>query len=369
MDDYLILDLDKTREKFRSNKPTYVRQGEVDSEPLNVQITLDGEPYNLTGCSVYFEALRSDGHKFAENATITSAENGLVSHTVPAGLMLSYGKTELAYFAVYRQDGSIITTETMDIVTLPGICMFTDSDYLPYIEEIIQELESYLDNAEELADTVGDLVAQATTMLSTVNEAVNKSEAAVDSANAATTDAASAASLAQARASEIPLMIENALEGVTDSYLAATSSGIIDKLARNSCTSGMFVNGTWYVKSKDISFDGEALLVKGAEPENGRMLLPTYDCTADDALEVASRAEESALDASREADFNGRIIEELLSTVEALQAALDAVARNAGGYPIFIDGTMYVRNVTYQSGVLSIPEASYSGGMMVLPSM
>lgn len=278
MNDYIILDLNKQREKFRSNKPTYTRQGEVDSAPLNVQITFDGKPYDLTGCNVYFEAERADGHKFVEGVQITSAKDGFISHTVPAGLMVSHGVVQLAYFAVYK-DNEIITTETMDIVTLPGICMFTDSDTESYIERTIARLEGYLSDAGNLTGTVTTLATQATEMLSVVNAALNTSETAVSNAQAATNEANFAAAEANAISSNIVSIIFAAMSGVSNEYARVNAEQSLDTLARNSCTSGMYVNGAWYVKSSEIYYSEGSLTFNGAHNVDGLLCLPTKKCT------------------------------------------------------------------------------------------
>lgn len=279
MNDYIILDLNKQREKFRSNKPTYTRQGEVDSAPLNVQITLNGKPFDLTDCKVYFEAERADGHKFVEGAQITSAKDGFISHTVPAGLMVAHGVVQLAYFAVYKDD-EIITTETMDIVTLPGICMFTDSDTESYIERTLARLEDYLADAGNLTGTVTDLATQATQMLGVVNEALNVSETAVSNAQAATEEAHFAAGEANAISSNIISIIFAALTGVSNEYARVNAEKSLDTLARNSCTSGMYVNGAWYVKSSEIFYSEGTLTVSGSHNVEGLLCLPTKKCCA-----------------------------------------------------------------------------------------
>lgn len=279
MNDYIILDLNKQREKFRSNKPTYTRQGEVDSAPLNVQITLDGKPYDLTGCNVYFEAERADGHKYVEGAQITSAKDGFISHTVPAGLMVAHGVVQLAYFAVYNGD-EIITTETMDIVTLPGICMFTDSDTESYIERTIARLESYLSDAGNLTGTVTSLATQATEMLTVVNEALNASETAVTNAQAATSEANFAAAEANAISGNIISIIFAAMAGVSNEYARINAEQSLETLARNSCTSGMYVNGVWYVHSSEIFYRDGNITVSGSHNVDGLLCLPTKRCTA-----------------------------------------------------------------------------------------
>ena len=369
MDDYLILDLNKQREKFRSNRPTYVRQGEIDSAPLNVQIVLDGEPYDLDGCSVFFEAARADGHKFAEAASITSAQNGFVSHTLPAGLMLEDGVVQLAYFAVYTANGEIITTETMDITTLPGICMFTDSDYIPYIERIIAELEAYLDNAEALTSTVDGLVEEATKMLSDVNQALNESEAAVSICESATAEAAYAASRANVAASNVGGLIHSAISHITGVWLDETAADSLDALARSSCTSGMYVNGSWYVHADQVSFADGRLAVSGSKPQEGRMRLPTTRCSADQALVTSQYALARGEAAGRKADSNSAVIEALTAQIDALAAAVAVLAVNAGRYPFYMSGSLYVRGISINAGIVTVPTGSYEDGRMHIAAM
>lgn len=224
MNEHLILDLNKQRIKVNVNRPTITRQGEVDAQTLNVQITLDGAPYDLTGCTVFFEALRGDGKKIIEEASITNALSGYISITLPAGLSLQHGHAQLAYFAVYNADDSIITTESMEIVTLPGLCMFTDSDYIPYIERIIKELEAYLENVSEMEAAVTQIAEQAAQQVSSVNQALAASSVATSDAEAATALAVEAVEDLDAIKTELNQVKTDTEQAATSATTAATAA-------------------------------------------------------------------------------------------------------------------------------------------------
>ena len=224
MNEHLILDLNKQRIKVNVNRPTITRQGEVDAQTLNVQITLDGTPYDLTGCTVFFEALRGDGKKIIEEASITNALSGYISITLPAGLSLQHGHAQLAYFAVYNADDSIITTESMEIVTLSGLCMFTDSDYIPYIERIIKELEAYLENVSEMEAAVTQIAEQAAQQVSSVNQALAASSVATSDAEAATALAVEAVEDLDAIKTELDQAKTDTEQAATSATTAATAA-------------------------------------------------------------------------------------------------------------------------------------------------
>lgn len=364
MNDYIILDLNKTREKFRSNKPTYVRQGEVDSEPLNVQIVRNGEPYDLTGCKVYFEAKRSDGKLFAEGASITSAENGFVAHTVPAGLMLSHGATELAYFAVHTPDNAIITTETMDIATLPGICMFTDSDYIPYIEKLLVELEGYLQRCEQMERETERMQTLVTNALSDVNVAVSDSVNAVALANAATAEASYAAGIATAGAKTLQATLDAAIQALSGASVAKGYAETVDILGRNMCSEYVWVNGYVFASSDQFALGADGyLVVEQAEYSvSGYASLGGSRCGSELARTVADEALDRARIAERMAALSEASLADLAAEVNGLRAAVNVLAVHIGEDAFVVQGYMLASGIAAQSGYLSIPTGSYKDG-------
>lgn len=370
MDDYIILDLNKTREKFRSNKPTYVRQGEVDSAPLNVQIVLNGEPFDLTGCKVYFEAKRSDGKLFAESASITSAKNGFVAHAVPAGFMLAYGTTELAYFAVHTSDDAIITTETMDITTLPGICMFADSDYIPYIERILVELEGYLERCEVMERETERMQGLVMKALSDVNVAVSDSDNAVALANAATAEASYAASLANTGAKTLRETLDTAIQALSGASVAKGYAETVDILGRNMCSEYVWVNGYVFASESQFSLDKDGyLLIEQVEfSVSGYARLGGSECGAALAEQIADRALNLARDADRRMALNESETARLVEEVAALRSAIWALAAQVGTDAFVVEGYMVAAGISAQSGYLALPTGTYKDGYIQVAS-
>lgn len=183
---------------------------------------------------------------------------------------------------------------------------------------------------------------------------------ALKSRFASSVEASNAATLqAQAAAASVDEAIRNALgsaAGIGDQLKA------IDTLARNSCTGGMFVNGSWYVKHEDVAWGGERLAVHGSGLSLGRMLLPTTRCQA-------ARAYETAASALSLAESMASLVEAMSADVEGLQEAVATLARKAGSYPFRIGKSLYVRGVTYAAGRLTVPTASYVDGRMKISAM
>lgn len=176
----------------------------------------------------------------------------------------------------------------------------------------------------------------------------------VQSSISAANTAAEAALAAAATASDM----------VRDAVLSEDTAASIDTLAKNVCTSGVYIAGIWYVKSSAVDYSDGVLTVNGASylASTNRLRLPSSSCAASSAYALAESADATAAEAMQ-------LLESALETIAYLQAAVSVLALNAGSYPFVIGTTMYLRNVSYASGVLTIPTASYSDGRMLIGAM
>lgn len=276
-------------------------------------------------------------------------------------------------FVGYQGDKRIVT-RIMDrpFKVAPSGRISGSSSQEPTLDEaaqILQLVNQALDDAEQAVDDATTAKNAANAAAGSANSAAGSANRAASAATSATTRANTAADNALAAAANIQQLIAESLDSIANGALIEQNEAIIDTLAKNVCTDGLFIDGVWYVKSKSVSYSDGVLTVNGSSKVLETMRLPSSRCSADDALETAERADDVSSEALRIANRNSVLISSLTSALADLASAIDVLARNSGSYPFFIDGVMYVRDVTYSNGVLNIPSASYSNGRMNISAM
>lgn len=162
----------------------YLRVGEGGLTTFDATIEDNGQPYDLTGCSVLFLAYDQDLKVIYENARIVSAKQGQVQYTVSNRLTNMAGKVREAYFRIQNGTNQI-TTQNIPIVVLKNV-----------------DLDG--EQAEEYTSQFEQLLADIQSMMADVNGALNSANAATQAANDAATAANSASSnFARAEASRV----------------------------------------------------------------------------------------------------------------------------------------------------------------------
>ena len=340
-----------------------VGQGDASGTTISAEIYDNGEPADLAGSTAYLVALLPDREHYYRGSCTVSGSTA--SCTVDEEKLCAVaGYTDEAYFTVAK-GGRTYSTQRFSL-------------------EIYRSATDGKQPPEDWDDAVGDLIARGEAAVSAANGAAGAANDAADAANeskeaaddaaasangaaelaaAATTAASGAASTAtdaaqeaRSAASSVEAMIRTALGGLSS---IGDIGGALDALARNVCTGGLYVSGTWYVKSRDVEWSAPVLTVHGSRPDDGRMHLPSTFCQADAALETAREAADAvhAIEST---------VASIVGAVDELSSAVRSLALRSGYYPVVIGSTMYLRGVSYSGGRLTVPAASYSGGAMLI---
>lgn len=368
------IELDFRKDRSRVPPSVLVRVGDVGTQVIRCHMLNGGVEYEPTGFTPRLDLLKADGTWVRCASTIK--DGAYIECELPSQALSTPGECSLAHFVLF--DGTDESESTVDF----GLY-------------ILREVEASSEEAESYDGLMNDLYVKWTAY----NEQAQKAETArVNAENARKTNetqrqnnetqrkanevgrqsaedgrvsaeqqrdedfdalqsrfnaAVSACQSATLEAEAAAATVEEAVR-----MAVGNASGIgeqqqsIDTLARNSCASGMYVGGTWYVKSGDVELNGRCLKMHGAFPLDGRVVLPTRGCSAD--------AVSARLDAA---------VEKVQASLEAIMEAIGQLARNAGTYPFAIEPVLYVRGVSASGNSLTIPTASYSGGRLKITDM
>ena len=338
-------------------------QGDSSGTTITAEIYDNGDAADLSGSTAWLVVLLPDREHYYRGACSVSGSS--VSCTVDESKLCSVaGYTDEAYFT-FTQGGKMFSTERFAIEiyrsALDG--QEPSENWDAAVDDLIARGEAAVSAANEAAADANSSASSADEAADDANDAAANANSAAELASAATTAASGAASTANdaaqsalSAAANIETMIRDSLGGLSD---IGDIGGAVDRLARESCSGGIYISGTWYVKSSAVEWDGTVLTVHGSRPDDGRMHLPTTRCRGDDAYELAAAATDAVASISA-------TVEGLLESVGVLAAAVRSLALSAGSYPVVVGETMYLRGVSYASSRLTIPAASPSGGRMLI---
>lgn len=87
-----------------------VRQGNKNTEKLEVNIVENALPLDLTNCKVFFESVISNKYPIQRPATVVDARSGIIQYTFDEYSMQSLHRQE-AYFTIYNGEELIGSTQ------------------------------------------------------------------------------------------------------------------------------------------------------------------------------------------------------------------------------------------------------------------
>lgn len=172
------------------------RQYERSMRQVFVNVNNDDDnPFNLTGCNVWFEGVLPDKtHKIldAKHAVILDAQNGQFRFDMPAQAFAVAGSYVQAFFRIVR-DGQSITTLEFDLEILADkvISGLIPSDYITPFEDLYDQLEQIVNNADgklqdkltewnqklqNLFDTLNKMGTDTQTLLQTLQNRISELE-------------------------------------------------------------------------------------------------------------------------------------------------------------------------------------------------
>lgn len=95
-----------------------VRQGNRNSEVIEVIVVENGKPMDLTGCKAYFEAVVGGKYAIQRAAKIIDAKNGKIQYTFDEYSMQMIHQ-QTANFIFYKGEDVIATTQKLLLFCYP----------------------------------------------------------------------------------------------------------------------------------------------------------------------------------------------------------------------------------------------------------
>lgn len=149
------LDLKKIRGTTKQILPVRLRRGEDGLTKIVGHITANDEPFDLSGYTVRFAYINTDGGKFFRQAEITDATNGEVEYTVGRDLTRNEGTIKVAYFEINTPSGSV-TSDTIPIMVERNADLTEEEQdsYNNDLDKLIQEFEQLVQDVYDQLEDV-----------------------------------------------------------------------------------------------------------------------------------------------------------------------------------------------------------------------
>lgn len=139
-----------------------VRQGNKHSEVVEITITENGLPYDLTGCRTTFQT-RIDDFSVERPCTVLKT-TGIVAYTFDDYTMQSTGR-HIANIAIYKGEEFLGTTQDFEYIVIHAVSKTPGEmgSYWQTVEDLIEDMKEYLNagkgNFEEWFDSVKEILA------------------------------------------------------------------------------------------------------------------------------------------------------------------------------------------------------------------
>lgn len=126
-----------------------LRQGELASTTLNIDIYEDGESFDLSEYEVQFMAALLNGKVIIDPCTKLGANS--VTYTLPPALVKQAGTVNLAYLAISKNNEWIATTDCMTFLVKQGVDIKAEEaqNILGHFTTLKKQLDELIDIASE----------------------------------------------------------------------------------------------------------------------------------------------------------------------------------------------------------------------------
>lgn len=232
----VLLDVTKRHE---ATEKIHLRRGESGLTSIDATITDGAKPYDLTGCSITFQALDAQKRYVIGNAKITAAKDGKVSYVITSHLTSLPGEVHIAYFEI-KNATNTITTPGIPIVVLDNVDLsgVQADEYESEISQLLQMLEEGItssniatdaatqaaDKANEAAQRLENADKAATTAANSANSAAKNANDSALAADQATAKANTAGDRANAAAESAAQASADASKAADDATQAASAA-------------------------------------------------------------------------------------------------------------------------------------------------
>lgn len=122
-----------------------VRQGNKNTEKLEVNIVENALPLDLTNCKVFFESVISNKYPIQRQATVVDARSGIIQYTFDEYSMQSLHRQE-AYFTIYNGEELIGSTQNFSYFVIKAASK-TEGEmgsYWQSIEDLIADMTAFI---------------------------------------------------------------------------------------------------------------------------------------------------------------------------------------------------------------------------------
>ncbi|NSV57023.1 phage baseplate upper protein [Enterococcus faecalis] len=122
-----------------------VRQGNKNTEKLEVNIVENALPLDLTNCKVFFESVISNKYPIQRPATVVDARSGIIQYTFDEYSMQSLHRQE-AYFTIYNGEELIGATQNFSyfVVNAASKTEGEMGSYWQSIEDLIADMTAFI---------------------------------------------------------------------------------------------------------------------------------------------------------------------------------------------------------------------------------
>lgn len=171
MREIIILDLQKSSSAFVPVIYLRARRGDSRSLSRTFQILDDGEPVNLTDCTVSFMAENAGGSPIMEE--VESADrSGIFTYRFPDAVAAVRGSMTMAYFRVEGED-YVASTNSLSIEVLDNVDLTNEvtGAYVPMLDRIIEASTEMVANADAITSQATQAINACTEITEDATEA------------------------------------------------------------------------------------------------------------------------------------------------------------------------------------------------------
>lgn len=154
----IVLHLDTTKSEFQ-NPMIELRQGDGNYQSLDITVTSNGEPFDLTGWTINFMGTTAGGFKIIDDAiNVTNALQGEFTYTPTKAWGQDEGEFKNAYFSFVKANQTASSAAfRANVLSAVDLTAEEAGDYISIVDQTIDQLTSDLSS---LATSVNDLKSQ-----------------------------------------------------------------------------------------------------------------------------------------------------------------------------------------------------------------
>lgn len=171
----IVLNIDTTKSEFQ-NPMIELRQGDGNYQSIDVTVTSNGSPFNLTGWTITFMGTTAGGFKIVDTAVSTlDTANGKFTYTPTKAWGQDEGMFKEAYFKFTSgvNGNSVASGASIRVNVLTAVDLTAEEakDYISVVDVLIDDVKTSMDTKlSETKQTLAYTQSQANTVQANVND-------------------------------------------------------------------------------------------------------------------------------------------------------------------------------------------------------